>query len=261
MNGRDINFTTFECTSGNNYALRGSYHATNKLHVPCVIFCHGFTGHRLGPGYLFVKLSRAFAEADIASARFDFCGTGESEGLFSEMHTGTMMHDLSVVTQYLRNKWNPSRIILCGHSLGGMIAARQAAPLGVDGLILLSPIGDPKRSVQRNQDLLETGPNTTGYYENGPHEMSISFLNHLLGFDPVEELTGSYTGPLLLFQGDADSTTSVDESYRYISSAEHTAITTDYHLIEGCDHNYSRVTDVNKVLSTITSWIKEHFGE
>lgn len=261
MDARDSHFSSFECISGRNLTIRGSLHETGVPGVPCVVFCHGFTGQRLGPGYLFVKMSRALADNGIASLRFDFSGAGESEGWFSEMNTDTMMQDLTTVVGELRRRGPPSRLILCGHSLGGMIAARCAAPLDVDGLILLAPVSDPEENARRNRGLLDAGPNTTGFYEKGPHEMSISFLESLVGFDPVKELTALYTGPLLLIQGDNDLSIPVEESYRYILEAEGTSISTDYHLLKNTDHNFSHVTDVKTVITMTIAWLKEHFFE
>ncbi len=259
--GRDHEFSTFEYEAGDGMRIRGSRHGTGRTNSPCVIFCHGFTAHRFGPGYLFVKISRALADAGFSSVRFDFRGAGESEGLFSAMHAGTMMEDLDTIVFETRQRWSPSRLVLCGHSFGGMIAARRAAPLGVDGCILLSPVGDPLRAVHSRKSLLESGPNPTGFYENGPHEMSLAFLDHLLGFDPVEEFSACFKGKLLLLQGDKDPSIPVEESFRYIAASKDASVPAEYHLLQGADHNYSRVADVKKVTETISSWMKEHFGE
>jgi hypothetical protein len=35
--------------------IRGSTTVTRQKNAAWVIFSHGFTGHRLGPGYLFVR--------------------------------------------------------------------------------------------------------------------------------------------------------------------------------------------------------------
>lgn len=261
MIGRDISFSPFDCTTGGGLALRAVFHGVERKNSPCVIFCHGFTGHRLGPGYLFVKCSRALADAGITSVRFDFRGSGESEGVFNEMNTATMMEDLAAIMETVRKRFAPEQILLCGHSFGGMIAARSAPVLGADGLILIAPVGDPQGLVRRRKDLLEAGPNATGFYENGPHEMSLTFLDGLQGFDPAREFATGFTGKLLLLQGERDLSISVDESYRYITAAQQAKIPCSYHALPGADHNFSRVADVRTVVTTIVSWTKEHTGE
>lgn len=261
MIGRDIEYLPFECITRGGLALRGVYHGTKSAGAPCVVFCHGFTGHRLGPGYLFVKCARALADGGIASVRFDFSGSGESEGVFNEMNTDTMMEDLTTVVSLVRERFSPRRLFLCGHSFGGMVAARRAASLQADGVILLAPVGTPGGIAHRRKDLLEAGPNATGFYENGPHEMSLSFLDSLKGYDPTEEFASAYTGSMLLLQGDNDPSIAVDESYRYVAAAETASIPCRYRMISGADHNFSRVADVRTVITTIVSWTKELSGE
>ena len=48
---------------------------------PAVMILHGFTGQRIEPHRLFVKLARQLVAAGIAALRFDFRGSGESEGV------------------------------------------------------------------------------------------------------------------------------------------------------------------------------------
>jgi uncharacterized protein len=261
MDCRDTHFQPFECISSTGLTIRGSYHGSAASHAPVVIICHGFTGQRFGPGYIFVKISRALADAGVASLRFDFTGAGESEGSFSNMNTATMLADCATVASEVYRRFSPDKLILCGHSFGGMIAARSAGNAHACGLILLSPVGDPSGLIHRRKMLLDAGPNDAGFYENGPHEMSISFLDSLRGFDPVADFEASYSGKLLLIQGDRDLSITVDESYRYITAAQKKSVPTAYHLLQGSDHNYSRVSDVTMVTTTVVSWIKEHFGE
>ncbi len=239
--------------------IRGSLHVTEPQNGNWFVFCHGFTGQRMGPGYLFVKIARDLAEAGFCSMRFDFTGSGESDGLFADMNVATMKSDLVNVTEYLKQKYCPSRIILLGHSFGGMIAAFCAKQIGASGIVLLSPVGDPTGLIRRRKGLIESGANSDGYYENGPHEMSIGFLDSLLGIDPVESLCSEFRGNLLLIQGDKDESISVEESGRYVKRAKVSGITAEHHIVNGADHNFSKVPFVKILCRTIHKWAQEHF--
>ena len=57
---------------------------------PGVLLCHGFTGQRIEAHFIFVKMSRALEQAGIASLRFDFRGSGESEGRFQGSSSATI---------------------------------------------------------------------------------------------------------------------------------------------------------------------------
>jgi uncharacterized protein len=227
--------------------------------TPWFIFSHGFTGHRLGPGYLFVRMSRALAEKGISSLRFDYSGSGESEGEFQEMTIATMQADLLSAVRLVRKKFDPSAVVLCGHSLGGMIASLICADAKPSGLVLLSPVADPKGIIRRRQAIMDAGPNARGYYENGPHEMTLAFLDGLKSVDPIASLIQGFHGRLLLIQGDADASIAVNESRTYVHAAMEKGIETAYHILKNADHNYSAVTHFEKICSSVTSWAKELF--
>ena len=168
---------------------------------PWCVFSHGFTGHHLGPGYLFVRMSRELAAAGISSLRFDYGGCGNSDGMFREMTVATMQADLrSAVDLVRKRRAHPTAMIVIGHSMGGMIAALEAEIM--QGIVLLSPIAEPQGTDQRRKAMIESGPNCRGYYENGPHELSQHFLDALGSIDPARKCAGAFKGKLLLMQGD-----------------------------------------------------------
>jgi pimeloyl-ACP methyl ester carboxylesterase len=80
-----LHFVEFQ--SGRN-TLRG------MLHLPggpgrhaCVMLCHSFTGNRLESHFLFVTIAPALDAAGLACLRFNFAGSGESDGDFVDMTT------------------------------------------------------------------------------------------------------------------------------------------------------------------------------
>src|SRR5881397_966298 len=105
--------------------LRGMVHRPAILksasgRAPGVVFFHGFTGDRMESHWMFVKCSRALAWAGIASLRFDFYGSGESEGEFSEVTLQGEIADARVAIEFFRRQKgiNPERTGLLGLSLG-----------------------------------------------------------------------------------------------------------------------------------------------
>jgi hypothetical protein len=250
-------FSYFELLGDENQFIRGSLHISDsESQAPWFIFCHGFTGQRMGPGYLFVKLSRALADAGFCSLRFDFRGSGESDGKFSDMNVSTMKHDLLTVISWLKKSHKPSAIFLLGHSFGGMIASLCSKD--ASGVVLLSPVGDPQKLISSQKKIIESGPNSEGYYEHGPHEMDSSFASFLLEINPVESLCKNLKGALLLIQGDSDKSISIEESATYVTEARKCGIDSDYHVFNGADHNYSRVSDIKQLCSIVVKWTKEH---
>jgi uncharacterized protein len=97
--------------------------------VPAVLILHGFTGQRMEPHRLFVLFSRLLAEHGIASLRFDFRGSGESEGGFDEMTPSREVEDVIAAYQFLRSRpeIDSAKLGLLGLSMGGMVAALSVA--------------------------------------------------------------------------------------------------------------------------------------
>jgi uncharacterized protein len=240
-------------------ALRGSFHVTAPKGAPWFILAHGFTGHRIGPGYLFARFSLELAKAGFSSLRFDFAGSGESDGLFSEMTISSMQSDLLSAVKQVKKKFAPKAIILLGHSLGGMVASLCTTAAKPDGLVLLAPVGDPKGLIRRRKTILDSGPNSRGFFENGPHEMALPLLHELKSIDPVTDFAAVFSGPLLLIQGDSDRSISVRESKRYIDAARKSGMETDYHILKGADHNFSSVSHFAEIFSATISWAKDRF--
>ena len=249
----------FFSIQSNKNTLAVTTHAAKTSGGVWVIFSHGFTAQRMGPSYLFVKISRMLEHMGISSCRFDFAGSGESTGLFSEQNISSMLGDLEAVYQWVDTQYSPEKIILIGHSLGGAVAALSLQVLQVNGCVLLSPVARPAGLLERRKEtVLKAGVNARGFYENGPHEMSLSFVDDLTKYNPLAEGI-VFNQPLLVLHGDADESIELTESALYPAAWHLQNIDNTYCVLPGADHNFSTVRDVELVLSTISSWMKERF--
>ena len=106
-----------------NLRLRGMLHIPENIKnkVPIVIIFHGFCGDKMGPHFIFVKLSRLLERAGIACIRFDFAGSGESEGDFIDMTMDSELKDANNILNYARTLdfVDNDRIGIVGLSMGG----------------------------------------------------------------------------------------------------------------------------------------------
>jgi uncharacterized protein len=109
--------------------------------VPCVLMLHGFTGQALEPHRFFAHIARAFAKNGIAAFRFDYRGSGNSEGEFSEMTAGREVQDARAALRLLESRpdLDRARFGLLGLSMGGMVAALTAGLESFKALSLLAP--------------------------------------------------------------------------------------------------------------------------
>lgn len=86
-----------------------------------VIFAHGYTGTKCETGRLFVQTARSLAEAGISALRFDFWGSGDSEGGFEDVSPNTEIADLHAVIAWAVRK-GFSSIGVLGLSLGAAVS-------------------------------------------------------------------------------------------------------------------------------------------
>src|SRR5579864_8279648 len=123
--------TAVEFPSRTGKMLRGVLHRPSDAagrSLPAVVMFHGFTGNRMEAHWIFVKCARNLAQAGIASLRFDFCGSGESDGEFSEVTLRGEIADGRMAVEFLRRQRgiDAQRVGLLGLSLGGTVAAALA---------------------------------------------------------------------------------------------------------------------------------------
>jgi dipeptidyl aminopeptidase/acylaminoacyl peptidase len=96
--------------------------------VPCIVACHGLRASKDSDKYLL--LGEACTRTGLALARFDFRGSGESEGLTeAETTVRSRVDDALAVVAFLRRLPRlDGRVGLLGSSMGGYVAlhARRA---------------------------------------------------------------------------------------------------------------------------------------
>ena len=119
-------FVTFKSCGRN---IHGMLHLPEKgKKVPCVVMCHGFTGTRVESHRMFVKTARKLCSEGFAVLRFDFGGSGDSEGDFGDATVLTEIEDACNAIKFILKEKNVLRdkISLVGFSLGGCVAASIA---------------------------------------------------------------------------------------------------------------------------------------
>lgn len=118
------------------------------LHVPAdarphptVVFLHGYTGNKIEDHCLFVKAARDLCANGISCLRFDFRGSGDSEGAFAEITADGEISDATQAIDFARSlkSTDSARIGLVGLGLGGAIAAGVASKAAVKSLALWAP--------------------------------------------------------------------------------------------------------------------------
>jgi uncharacterized protein len=237
--------------------LRGMLHrpAAGSRRVPGVVFFHGFTGDRMESHWLFVKCARALERAGMASLRFDFFGSGESEGTFREATLQSEISDARAAVEFFRRQpgVDGNRLGICGLSLGGAIAAVVAGPSRARALVLWSALAHP-RELRRLAEL-RTRPLPNGSREYNAHEISARFLDNLEKVRPLESIR-RFRAPTLIIHPEKDEHLPLDHPESYYRSAG--AARKEKVIITGADHTFTSLDWEREVIARTVGWFATH---
>ena len=234
--------------------LHGMLHLpqTGTAPHPCVVFLHGFTGQALEPHRLFILMARLLNEHGIAAFRFDFRGSGNSEGTFDQMTPSREVEDARAALRLLETRpdvLDRNRFGILGLSMGGMVAALTAGVEPVKSLCLWAPAA-PKIMLRgfENPETVRgafaaqfagvefqagiTFNAELGMMDFGGNPVSKEFFIDVCGLDSVEAVK-NHAGSSLVVHGSADPVVPMAIGAEYAE-----ALKTKLHVIEGGLHTF-----------------------
>lgn len=235
--------------------LRGMLHLPDntKGRVPGVIMFHGFTGNKMESHFIFVKLSRALEKAGIASVRFDFYGSGESDGMFQEMTPDTELRDARAILDYVRglNAIDSQRIGICGLSMGGYIAGITAGDCreNVKALCLLAPAGNIKEIFERDMSMgKKVGENL---FDIGGLVLNAAARDSAAGIDHLQR-TSMFDKRTCIIHGTNDNSVPYSVGLQYRDVLKNS----EFYSIEGADHTFTSFEWETRVIEIVTEFFR-----
>ena len=209
--------------------------------VPCVVACHGMGASKDSDKYLL--LGRELPAAGLALARFDFRGSGESDGRHEDATIETRMADLEAVLDHLAKRPElDGRFGLLGSSLGGYVALWVAAARAG---------GRPLPVVTWNapaslRDLPATDPEQAGR----------ALVAEVRRGDRAEAPAG--VARVLVIQADHDDVVPPAHGRRLFQrAAEPRAL----HVIPGADHRLTDPGHRAEALDRSRRWLTRHLSD
>jgi len=225
--------------------------------APGVVFLHGFTADRMESHWIFVKCARALARAGIASLRFDFYGSGESDGEFCQATLQGEISDALAAVSFLRRAkaMDPERIGVLGLSLGGAIAATIASRVKAEALVLWAALAHPAhlRVLAERSTRAIAAPD--GPREYGAHEISPRFLDGLEKVDPLQSIS-HFTKPVLIIHPEKDAYLPLSHPEDFFRAAG--AAIKEKIIIPGADHTFTSVAWERRVIEHTVQWFAQH---
>lgn len=201
---------------------------------PTIIFLHGFTVWKTGPQRLYEEFAREAVKAGYCVIRYDFYGTGESDGEFYEMTLGSEIKDTEAIYKWaLAQPYvDPERIAIGGHSMGaliGVLAAPGLKPRAVFGwataMTMLYQAGQRTRTMK--------GPTERGFDIDGL-ELSREFMEEAAAMD-FQAMAKGYENPVLLIHGSCDQDIPVEASYALKAVYGENC---ELHIVESANHRF-----------------------
>lgn len=220
-----------------------------------VLFAHCFTcGKDIAAAS---RISRALAEKQFATLRFDFTGLGSSDGDFANTNFSSNVDDLVAAADFLREQYSAPTLLI-GHSLGGAaVLAAASDVIECKGVVTIGAPSDPGHVAKQFHCDIDT------IRENGTAEVKLAgrpftikkqFLDDIEGNKLAKQI-GQLNKALLVFHSPADTTVSINEAADIYSHAKHPK---SFISLDNADHLLTRKEDANYVANTITAWVSRY---
>lgn len=232
-----------------------------KAGTPVVVCCHGFTGNKVGYNHLTLNLANFLEQQGYGVIRFDFLGSGDSDGDFStDTVVSGWQEDLRSVLGWFEQqaKFSSSPVILYGHSLGGLVVLTY--PEGnsrITGRVVFAPVTEAIhnfRDIILGREFWEKsllGEKIENFFDRG-FTLESQFVRDLVekDYNPFETAAKLST-PLLIVHGTADVVVPLQGSrklHEHYRGPQEFAVT---------DFDHGAVGTQKKLQTVIGDWLKK----
>lgn len=226
------------------------------------IFCHGFPAD--SNSMFYQRMAEILAKNSLV-CRFDFRGQGKSDNTFYNSSITDEIEDLGYMVKYIKENYNPLKIVLLTHSFGSIIAMlyiAQEKDFLVSALVSLSGEGDLTKAIDlefnanQMQELEEKGETQVFNWSSRKNELlGKQFLEEMRRYSSVEAAK-NLTIPVLFIHGTEDESVPVSatkEMYSLVKGLK------TLHLIDGASHTYNFFMEpalIMEISAKIESWLK-----
>jgi uncharacterized protein len=221
-----------------------------------VIMAHGGPGgDKRGPLGLFDTLAEKLdAGLGLSSLRFDFLGSGESDGTPLDLTLRSRALELGSIVAWAVER-GYDRLVLVAESLGASVALRAERP-EIDVLVFLWPaivLADTDLKAyftpERQAELADRG-----FILDGNIPVGAEFVRECRETDFVPALDRIRV-PTLIVHGDADQCVPVAQAKM---AHERIRAPKKLVIVAGGGHSLGRSTERALVLETVTDWIRRY---
>ncbi len=210
--------------------LRGVWHMpVSATPVPAVILLHGFTGTKAEHQFLFVETARRLTVEGIAVLRADFYGSGDSDGVFSDMTLFTERDDAQRMFTFAAAQpgIDAARVGVLGYSMGGTVSALLTAKEPrIRALVTWAP-----PLTMSIADMLRLMPQPAV----GGLKIGDGFIRSCHEAKTLDALSG-FDRPTVVLYGSEDQSVKLSDAAAFADK-----VSGRLSVIEGADHHFNSV--------------------
>jgi alpha/beta superfamily hydrolase len=234
----------------------------NVQKAPAVLICSGFAGNKCGKYRLFVRLAQQLAQMGIATLRFDYRGSGDSEGDYENVTVEGKVSDALTCLNFLSNdpQIDATRIALMGRSFGGLVTILAAKRFGsIKTLVLWAPVFNSEQwhelvhAIQVNQVAENQKTELAKLPADIPNKQ---FLSQFLRINMAEEIKAVEHTPLLLLAAAQDNLLSSLHVQGYRKVRGHSS-NSRFIDLPNSNHDFSDVTDQKLAIEETCQWLEK----
>ncbi len=219
-----------------------------------VLFIHGFVGTKVEPHRMYKKLSDRLCNLGYTVLRFDFVGSGDSDGNFEDMTIEGEVQDGINVVDYCMEKYNYKEIYILGYSMGGCVASILASRVKNNGLVLWSPVSNPfwnfHHIIGDEKFRMGLEGKEIDYFGD---VVGQDFFQNLMEIDPIKALH-DYQKSTLIIHGTKDTDVFPVNGYNYYKNLANSEL----YYVKDADHCYSKREFESELLDKTEEYFKKH---
>lgn len=221
------------------------HHGQGNEPSPCLIICHGFAGTKIGGSRRFIEFARYAVQHNLSVFRFDFAGSGDSDGDLVDLTLDSELDDLQAAINVVSKMdgIDPAQIGIVGHCMGAVTAIRGSArDSRIYKSVAWAPFTDLAATMTRliGHDafsVLEEGDEADFLYNEQLFRCGPQILNQASNLDMFEEIT-RVRQPLLVIHGTEDATVPLPEVEKLMDFAQDIPGEKKLSVLQGAHHSF-----------------------